>query len=249
MSAVSIEPEEGLEWRPPHGYSQTVRWDGSAVIKEFSADTVDRATVERVLLARLPSALPVPELLSGGKESQVRMRFVPGILGQDWVARGRPATDPARVRRHVAFISQSGQILGRLHACADAEELPLAGAGPVVVHGDFAPYNTIVDPADGRIRAVIDWELAHRGTAVEDLAWMEWNMRIWYSPQHGVLEAFYEAYGELPAWPDRHAAMLERCERHFARALRPSYPSPEARARWVEQLERTRTFTEIVAVG
>lgn len=246
---MSTGPDEGLEWRPPHGYSQTVRWDGDGVVKEFSAETVDRALVEVALLVRLQSEIPVPEVLPGGTKSQVRMRFVPGILGQDWVATGRPATDAERVRRHVAFMSRCGTILGRVHRSVDAQELPLAGVGPVVVHGDFAPYNIIVDPDDGRVRAVIDWELAHRGHAVEDLAWMEWNMRIWYSPQPGVFEAFYDSYGELPAWPDRHAAMLERCERHVARALRPSYPSPEARARWVEQLDRTRTFTELVTRG
>jgi tRNA A-37 threonylcarbamoyl transferase component Bud32 len=246
---MPIGPEEGLEWRPPHGYSQTVRWDGNAVIKQFSTDTLDRAAVEGALLARLAPEVPVPELLAGGPAGQVRMQFVPGILGQDWVAKGRPATDPERVRGHVAFMSQCGQLLRRIHQFSDTQELPLPGAGPVIVHGDFAPYNIIVDPDNGAIRAVIDWELAHRGTAVVDLAWMEWNMRSWYSPQPGVMEAFYARYGELPTWPDRHAAMLERCERHVARALRPSYPSPEARARWVEQLERTRTFTEIVTGG
>jgi len=41
------------------------------------------------------------------------MRFVSGILGQEWVARGRPPTDANRVRRHVAFMTASGQILRR----------------------------------------------------------------------------------------------------------------------------------------
>ena len=152
--------------------------------------------------------------------------------------------DTNRIR--TAALVLPGRTAG-IHRVVDAE-LPLAGDGPVIVHGDFAPYNIIVDPDDGTIRAVIDWELGHHGEAVEDLAWMEWNMRIWYSPQPSVLEAFYESYGELPAWRDRHASMLDRCERHAVRALRPSYPSPQARARWVEHLERTRTFTEIVAL-
>ena len=39
-----------------------------------------------------------------------------------------------------------------------------------IVHGDFRLGNVIVG-ADG-LRAVIDWELAHRGDPVEDLAWM-----------------------------------------------------------------------------
>ena len=43
-------------------------------------------------------------------------------------------------------------------------------AVPVVVHGDFRNGNLIVGP-DG-IRAVLDWELAHSGDPVEDLAWL-----------------------------------------------------------------------------
>ncbi|MGI8663509.1 MAG: phosphotransferase family protein [Acidimicrobiales bacterium] len=40
----------------------------------------------------------------------------------------------------------------------------------VVVHGDFRNGNLIVGP-DG-VRAVVDWELAHLGDAVEDLGWL-----------------------------------------------------------------------------
>lgn len=38
----------------------------------------------------------------------------------------------------------------------------------------------IVDPVTGAVRAVIDWELARIGDPIEDLALLEWNMRIWY---------------------------------------------------------------------
>src|SRR5688500_17173957 len=132
-------PDEGLEWVPPHGYSQTVRWDGEAVVKAFSNDTVERAAVERALLSRLASEVPVPRLLPAAKTSEVRTRFVRGILGQEWVAQGRPATDATRVRRHVTFLSQCGQVLRSLHrvehaaaaeADADAEGVPLPGDGP-----------------------------------------------------------------------------------------------------------------------
>ena len=39
-----------------------------------------------------------------------------------------------------------------------------------VVHGDFRLGNLMVDPHDGLV-AVLDWELAHLGDPVEDLAW------------------------------------------------------------------------------
>ncbi len=47
---------------------------------------------------------------------------------------------------------------------------------PVVVHGDFRNGNGIVDPEAG-LRAVIDWELAHLGDPLEDLAWF--CIRAW----------------------------------------------------------------------
>ena len=242
-------PAEGMAWVPAHGFSQVVTWDGEAVVKQFADDAVERATVESTLLAKLAKLapeLPVPRLLPGPTECQVRTAFVDGVLGQEWVAAGRPATDPERVERHVTFMSHCGRALRLLHRVE--ADIALPGEGPVIVHGDFAPYNVIVGPELGDIRAVIDWELAHRGDRVEDLAWMEWNMRIWYSPQPGVLEAFYRAYGTLPPWSERHAAMLERCDRHVRRALRPSYPSEDARAQWLAHQDRTLGFSEIVDI-
>ncbi|MFD2396238.1 phosphotransferase family protein [Prauserella oleivorans] len=43
-------------------------------------------------------------------------------------------------------------------------------AGDTVVHGDFRNGNLIVAP-DG-LRAVLDWELLHRGDPMEDLGWL-----------------------------------------------------------------------------
>lgn len=51
---------------------------------------------------------------------------------------------------------------------------PLPGApsrpGVVLVHGDYGPNNTLLDPAARQVTAVLDWEWAHAGDAVEDLA-------------------------------------------------------------------------------
>jgi aminoglycoside phosphotransferase (APT) family kinase protein len=65
-----------------------------------------------------------------------------------------------------------------------------------VVHGDLRLGNLIID-GDG-LRAVIDWELAHEGDPVEDLAWP--CVRAWRfgGPEpvggFGDRDAFYEAY-------------------------------------------------------
>lgn len=39
-----------------------------------------------------------------------------------------------------------------------------------VVHGDYRTGNFLVDPS-GEIRAILDWEMAHLGDPLEDLAW------------------------------------------------------------------------------
>lgn len=39
-----------------------------------------------------------------------------------------------------------------------------------IVHADYRTGNLLIDPA-GRIRAVLDWEMAHLGDPLEDLAW------------------------------------------------------------------------------
>jgi aminoglycoside phosphotransferase (APT) family kinase protein len=45
-----------------------------------------------------------------------------------------------------------------------------------VVHADYRSGNFLFD-ADGRIHAILDWEMAHLGDALEDLAWS--LNRIW----------------------------------------------------------------------
>ncbi|MFT4656997.1 MAG: aminoglycoside phosphotransferase (APT) family kinase protein [Candidatus Aldehydirespiratoraceae bacterium] len=79
------------------------------------------------------------------------------------------------------------------------ENQPPASA-EVVVHGDFRLGNMIV--GSNGLRAVIDWELAHLGDAMEDLGWLcvkAW--RFGQAPpvaglgQYGELFAAYESAG------------------------------------------------------
>ena len=74
---------------------------------------------------------------------------------------------------------------------------------PVMVHGDFRMGNLIVD--DGRLAAVLDWELVHIGEIYEDLAWF--CIRAWRfgAPQSrsagglGSIERFLSAYERASA--------------------------------------------------
>jgi len=51
-----------------------------------------------------------------------------------------------------------------------------------IVHGDFRPGNVIVGP-DGRVRALLDWELATLGDPLADLGWL---MAYWGAPGDGL---------------------------------------------------------------
>lgn len=69
---------------------------------------------------------------------------------------------------------------------------------PVLVHGDFRMGNLIVDGS--RLAAVLDWELTHAGSGIEDLAWF--CIRAWRfgAPRSlgagglGGIEEFLTAY-------------------------------------------------------
>ncbi|MBN9409227.1 MAG: phosphotransferase family protein [Burkholderiales bacterium] len=90
------------------------------------------------------------------------------------------------------------------HEPADAGEPP-----SVLVHGDFRNGNLLVDPTG--VRAVLDWELAHRGDPMEDLGWFcvnAWRFGEVDRPAGGLgsreqLFAGYEAAGGCAVDPAR----------------------------------------------
>lgn len=83
-----------------------------------------------------------------------------------------------------------------------------APVAPRLVHGDFRLGNLLLTPAG--VTAVLDWELAHLGDPVEDLAWL--TVRAWrFGRQPEVagcgsvddLVSAYEAGGGEPVDRDR----------------------------------------------
>jgi aminoglycoside phosphotransferase (APT) family kinase protein len=53
--------------------------------------------------------------------------------------------------------------------CADAQALLDTVGRVCLVHSDLNPKNLILDPADGSVRALLDWEFAHAGHPFTDL--------------------------------------------------------------------------------
>ncbi|MHA6616372.1 phosphotransferase family protein [Pseudonocardia sp. DLS-67] len=73
-----------------------------------------------------------------------------------------------------------------------------------VVHGDFRTGNLIVDPSG--LRAVLDWEVVHRGDPREDLGWL--CVKCWrfgspfpaggFGPVEQLLDGYAEVAGHRP---------------------------------------------------
>ena len=148
----------------------------------------------------VPSVVAAGEGLPGSRGRYLLMDFVAGetiprrILRDEAYAGVRPAlarqcgTVLAALHRIPAAevpglpggdaLEQLRQLADRLGQPHPAFELAFRWladnrpprAGDTVVHGDFRNGNLIVG-TDG-VRAVLDWELAHRGDPLEDLGWL-----------------------------------------------------------------------------
>jgi aminoglycoside phosphotransferase (APT) family kinase protein len=219
----------------PHSYTNRTMRDGPVVIKAYQGpDAARRCARETAVLRGLAGHLPVPAVLGSGGGS-LRLSLMTGVHGQDLIDAGLAG----RVLR------ACGQMLRRVHATdpvlahvGDGDR-PLA----VLVHGDYGPNNVLLDPAAQEVTAILDWEWAHAGDRVEDLAWCEWVVRM-HHPQHvTALAAFFDGYGNTPAWPARQQAMLAQCRAHLAHAEQ-WWPGGATVRQWQHRLQVTQSWTE-----
>lgn len=196
-----------------HGYTNETRGDGRVVVKRYAGPGARaRRDRERLMLATLPGLLPVPVLLAGELAGELRMRFVAGVHGQDLIEAGMAGP----------VLRACGHLLRQVHGLDLTAVLPGGShpVGAVLVHGDFGPNNVLLDPGTFAVRAVLDWEWAHPGDAVEDLAWCEWIVRMHHRSHVDALDEFFDAYGWRPSWRHRQAAMVDQCQRLLAMCRR-----------------------------
>ena len=86
------------------------------------------------------------------------------------------------------------------------KNVPDVPGQPVFVHGDAGPGNFLFE--NGRMTGLIDWELAHAGDPLEDLAWF--SMRVVMEPVPDFAERLRE-YGRLMGVePDRARIFYHR---------------------------------------
>ncbi|MGW3071613.1 phosphotransferase family protein [Kitasatospora sp. NPDC001132] len=219
----------------PHGYTNRTAGDGTVVVKRYEGpDAEQRGRREHRALTGLRGLLPVPPVL-GTEPGAITLGHLPGVPAQELLDTGHGPE----------VLAACGRVLRRLQAL-DPE---LAGDGPapagsVPVHGDFGPHNLLLDPADFAVTGLLDWEFAHPGEPVEDLAWCEWIVRTHHPAQAGALHHLFDAYGQpAPPWPRRRSAMLTQCARleEFCRRRDPDGPGAR---QWQERGRLTAGWPE-----
>lgn len=144
------------------------------------------ARIHRIDHARYPELAALPTPAPGTSPAQLELDTYEANLRRD-------SQDP-----HPVFELALRWLRARMPAFEEK----------VFVHGDFRLGNVIFDETG--LRAVIDWELAHFGDPMEDLAWV--MVKSWRfggtKPVAGVgtreeLFSAYEAAGGYPVDPER----------------------------------------------
>ncbi|GAA5023046.1 phosphotransferase family protein [Actinopolymorpha pittospori] len=224
-----------------HGYTNDTRGDGSVVVKRYEGpDQVVRHRTEQAMLTHLSHHLPVPRLVRT-TDAALHMEHVAGVHGQELIDAGQAT----RVLR------SCGEMLRRIQSVAVPTPFPegsvlLEGSVPadaVLVHGDYGPNNMLFDPDTFDVTAVLDWEWAHAGDIVEDLAWCEWIVRTHHSPDVAALDELFAAYGHRPSWTERQDAMLAKCRAMLALVERGDQARAGVR-RWQQRIAVTLSWTE-----
>jgi aminoglycoside phosphotransferase (APT) family kinase protein len=88
------------------------------------------------------------------------------------------------------------------------DNVPAVVGPPVLVHGDAGPGNFLFD--QGHLTVLLDWELAHRGDPIEDLAWF--SMR-------SVMEPVPNFPACLDAYSARSGTAVDRTRLLYHRAF------------------------------
>ncbi len=190
--------------RLPYGYTNSTRLVRSDAVEKRYEGADRRASARRELacLAQLADRLPVPTVLEVHRATpRVLLRRLPGRHGQELIDEGY--ADPV--------LRLIGRALRELRTIPTTAVPELEGDGTVLVHGDYGPQNMLFDADAMTVTAILDWESAHVGDPIEDLAWAEWIIRMHHQSAIDALDALFSGVGEKPAWHVRHDAMLRRC--------------------------------------
>lgn len=220
--------------RLPHGYTNNSFLDDRRVTKHYQGyDAEARLQAEAHALERLAGHLPLPPLLRVDPDRQtLQTAYIPGRHGQELIDAGHA--------EQLLFLC--GQLLRQLQALPPQLYQSHGNAGNVIVHGDFGPQNILIAPEEWKVAALLDWEWAHLGDPIEDLAWAEWIVRMHHSAALSALPALFNGYGTAPSWPLRHQAMLSKCQQLLA-FVRDAH-NTEGVLLWEHRIQLTHQFSD-----
>jgi tRNA A-37 threonylcarbamoyl transferase component Bud32 len=197
----------------PHGYTNQTQQTPRGILKRYTGPgALNRWQTEMNILPIIKNALPVPMLLENKVSGELITKKINGLHGLDLLAEGKS----------IQVLVALGNLL-KLVQKFPAQKLQgiIPGNGDVLVHGDYGPQNLLLHPKSLETIAIVDWEWAHLGETYEDVASVEWTIRMFHTNEVSHLPLFFEAYGDIPAWEDRHQAMMMICQRQleFARLI------------------------------
>ncbi|RFU21495.1 phosphotransferase family protein [Geodermatophilus marinus] len=160
-------------------------------------DRVEGETIPRRLLREPGFAAARSGLVAQLAAALARLHAVPAAE----VPSVAPPTDPLE-RLLTAYGGDSPPPPGLALALRRLRDERPAPAPEALVHGDLRLGNLVVGP-DG-LRAVLDWELVHRGDPVEDLGWLCAKVWRFGSPLPaggvGTREELLDAYAAVAGW-------------------------------------------------
>jgi len=217
ITSSAVGPIEGTAWHPGRS-GNTVSWDGSAVVKRHASGPA-AAIRELAVLARVAD-LPVPRLLPGTRADSLRLRYVPGV----------PATAAIEAGHGSHVLRAMGEAIRAVQR-VDAMRFGAATRTGVVTHGDFAAYNVIVSEDGTEVRAIVDWEAAHVGDSLVDVAWCEYQHQRLF-PRHGyAIPQLFAGFGTSPPRTALDAALHARLNELAHGVPAPSAIAPVQRFR------------------
>ncbi len=218
-----------------HGYTHRTTRLGDVVTKVYEGPNAEAGCArEAAVLTAVAGLLPVPRVITT-RAAELQTGFMRGVHGQDLIDAG--LAEPV--------LAACGRMLRRIHE-VPVPALLSSGRTPasaVLVHGDYGPNNVLLDSRALGVMAVLDWEWAHAGDPIEDLAWCEFIIRLHHPAELAAVNGFYEAYGSRPAWADLLRTIVSRCQ-WMAEFCRQWQPDGTGVQQWTERLATVRTWTQ-----
>jgi aminoglycoside phosphotransferase (APT) family kinase protein len=174
------------------------------VLGEVVGETIARKILRDDHFADARRALPAQLGRAAAAIHAVPLEGLPGLSDVDQLRQYREVLDT---------LGQPHPTFELVFKWLDAHRPPTEGTA--LVHGDFRLGNLMV--GDDGLRAVLDWELAHRGDPMEDLGWL--CVRAWRFGGAGEVAGIGEVTELLDAYAQASGRSVDARVVHWWQVL------------------------------